>query len=219
MKGASGPMAGHPAMVAADTIRSSKRTDMRTSGLKTDGGRQRGFTLVELMVTLALMAILVGIAVPSFSTMIANNRIATQTNELVGALNLARSEAVRRGQGVSIRSTAAGIEFATGWRIFNDPGLTGAAPATADVLRESTSLAGRTTLRRVTKTGTTSYADATSSLTDRMYVVFNSRGGNNAGASAYFRVCDARDTTIPGRILQVSTVGRISLDSSTATCP
>ena len=192
---------------------------MRTSGLKTDGGRQRGFTLVELMVTLALMAILVGIAVPSFSTMIANNRIATQTNELVGALNLARSEAVRRGQGVSIRSTAAGIEFATGWRIFNDPGLTGAAPATDDVLRESTSLAGRTTLRRVTKTGTTSYADATSSLTDRMYVVFNSRGGNNAGASAYFRVCDARDTTIPGRILQVSTVGRISLDSSTATCP
>ena len=192
---------------------------MRTSGLKTDGRQQRGFTLVELMVTLAVMAILVGLAVPSFSTVIANNRIATQTNEFVGALNLARSEAVRRGQGVSIRTTVAGIEFATGWQIFNDTALTGAAPATADVLRESAGLAGRTTLRRVTRTGATTYADATGALTDRMFVVFNSRGGNNAGASAFFRVCDSRDTTIPGRILQVSTVGRISLDSSTATCP
>jgi type IV fimbrial biogenesis protein FimT len=181
--------------------------------------RRGGFTLVELMVTLSVVSVLLALGIPAFSKLIANNRIATQTNEFVGALNLARSEAVRRSQGVSIRSKDGGIEFATGWVIFNDPNLTGNAPAAADVLRQSSGLPGKTTLKRVEVTvsgGVRTYANASSS---KVYVVFNSRGGNDAGASAYFRVCDSGDSTISGRILQVSTVGKISLDSSTAACP
>jgi type IV fimbrial biogenesis protein FimT len=184
---------------------------------KRRGARHSGFTLIELMVTVTVAAVLLAIAVPSFSRLIASNRLATQTNEFVGGLNLARTEAVRQGQGVSIRSDSAGIDFGTGWKVFKDPTSTGAAPAAADVIRHATTPAGRTTLRRVTLASGT-YTDATSSLTDRMYVAFNARGGNNAGGSAYFRVCDATNSALPGRVVQVTAVGRVTLASSNAAC-
>ena len=66
------------------------------------GSASRGFTLIELMITVAMLAVLLGIAAPSFARMLASNRMATQTNDFIAALNLARMEAVRRGQSVSI---------------------------------------------------------------------------------------------------------------------
>jgi type IV fimbrial biogenesis protein FimT len=201
------------------TITPQEGKAMRFLRFDTGVERQHGFTLIELMVTLTVAGILLSLGIPAFSKLIANNRIATQTNEFVGALNVTRSEAVRRSQGVSIRSKDGGIEFATGWTVFNDPNLTGNAPASSEVLRKSSGLAGKTTLRRVTRSGTSpsfTYADASSGTS---YLVFNSRGGNDAGASAFFRVCDSGDSTIKGRIVQVSAIGKVSLDSSTASCP
>lgn len=61
-----------------------------------------GFTLIELMVTVAVVAILLGLAVPNLGTAIQNNRATTQANALLAALNLARSEAVKRGTLVSV---------------------------------------------------------------------------------------------------------------------
>jgi type IV fimbrial biogenesis protein FimT len=194
----------------------------------------RGFTLIELMFTVALLAILTSLAAPSFARMMASNRMATQTNEFTAALNLARLEAVRRGQPVAIRGctvvcdgTDDSIQFERGWKVFTDNGDGAAAnPVTATdgtVIRESGgALGGNTRITRVTRGGTApnwTYADATSSLTDRMYVVFNSRGANTSTAAAFFRVCDANDTTVRGRIVQISTVGKISLDTNTLTCP
>lgn len=93
---------------------------------------QTGFTLVELMIVLALAAILLTVGVPSFSTMIQNNRIVTQTNGFVSSLHLARSEAVKRGMPVSICPTADptsatptcadSSNWATGWLVFTDAG-------------------------------------------------------------------------------------------------
>ncbi len=63
--------------------------------------KANGFTLIELMVTIAIAAILLGVGVPSFTNMIVGNRLATQTNELISGINLARSEAVKRNRTVN----------------------------------------------------------------------------------------------------------------------
>ena len=64
--------------------------------------RLLGFTLIELMVVLTLIAILATIGIPSFREMIKNNRVTGQNNELVALLNFAKSEAVRRSTNVDV---------------------------------------------------------------------------------------------------------------------
>ncbi|BES69981.1 hypothetical protein RE428_09990 [Marinobacter nanhaiticus D15-8W] len=61
----------------------------------------RGFTLVELMITFAVAAILVTVALPSFRDLMARNELVTVTNSWVGALNTARAEAVKLNQHVA----------------------------------------------------------------------------------------------------------------------
>lgn len=71
-------------------------------------GRSGGFTLVELMVTVAVFAIVAAIAAPAMQSMITASRLSAATGELVTALQLARSEAVRRNAPVTICSSADG---------------------------------------------------------------------------------------------------------------
>lgn len=68
---------------------------------------QKGFTLIELMVTLAVMAILLGIAAPSFSQMLRDNRAASELNVFVSMFNFARSEAASRGLRVRVQGPLA----------------------------------------------------------------------------------------------------------------
>jgi type IV fimbrial biogenesis protein FimT len=77
-----------------------------------------GFTLVELMTTVSIAAILLGVAIPNFTSIITNNRMTAHTNELVTALNLARSEAIKRGQQVVVRKS--GTNWEDGWQVFVD---------------------------------------------------------------------------------------------------
>lgn len=84
----------------------------------------RGFTLVELMVTIAVLAVLVAIAFPSFEATLRSNRVATSNNALLGALSMARSEAVRntRGGGVCASADGEGCNgtWSNGWIAFAD---------------------------------------------------------------------------------------------------
>ncbi|MFO7787300.1 MAG: GspH/FimT family protein [Halospina sp.] len=64
---------------------------------------QGGFTLVELMIVIALLAVIAAVAVPGFQTLVENNQVTSTTNRLVGALNFARSEALREGQQVTLQ--------------------------------------------------------------------------------------------------------------------
>lgn len=82
----------------------------------------RAFTLIELMVTLAVLAVVISLAAPSFSNMLQENRLSALTNDLQGALQLARSEAVKRRSNITIcRSNADqdkcenGTNWAGGW--------------------------------------------------------------------------------------------------------
>lgn len=86
----------------------------------------RGFTIIELMVTIAVLAIVVSIAAPSFSNILRENRTVAMTNELQGAIQLARSEAVKRRSNVVIcrRNTAGdacdnSADWAAGWLILS----------------------------------------------------------------------------------------------------
>jgi type IV fimbrial biogenesis protein FimT len=79
--------------------------------------RQRGFTLVELMIGLAIAAIVLSLGVPNFVDLIRNNRMTSQINELVAALNLARSEAIKRGQSINITSASGGSNWKSGWTV------------------------------------------------------------------------------------------------------
>ncbi|WP_161937723.1 GspH/FimT family pseudopilin [Aquitalea pelogenes] len=73
---------------------------------KTVASRQRqlGFTLVEMMVTVGVGAIMMAVAVPQLRTLVANNKITTEANRIVAGFNYARTEAVRRNQPVYICS-------------------------------------------------------------------------------------------------------------------
>lgn len=80
---------------------------------------EHGFTLVELLITLVVAAIVLGLAVPSFQITLENNRLVTQVNEVVASVNLARSEAIKRGNNVTL-TTAAG--FQNGWCVHDGTG-------------------------------------------------------------------------------------------------
>lgn len=80
--------------------------------------RQRGFTLLELMVTITILALVLSFGVPSFQQVMADSRRTSDVNELLLSLNLARSEALKRNQHVSICKSADGAacgDVATSW--------------------------------------------------------------------------------------------------------
>jgi len=79
--------------------------------------RLRGFTLIELMVTIVLMAILLALAVPSFDGVRLSNRLTSYANALVASSQLARSEAIKRNAPVTVCASANGTTCSTsgGW--------------------------------------------------------------------------------------------------------
>lgn len=78
--------------------------------------KEKGFTLIELMVTLTVTAIVLGIAIPSFNTQILNNRSIVLGEDFATALNFARSEAVKRGGRVSICASKDGATCEGEWK-------------------------------------------------------------------------------------------------------
>ena len=90
--------------------------------------RVAGFTVLELMIAVAVLGILLGIGVPSFQGMVRQNRLATQTNEFLAAAAMARSEAVKRGTTVTIcpadpanANSCSGTDaWGNGWIVFAD---------------------------------------------------------------------------------------------------
>lgn len=164
----------------------------RTSTVVPNSSREAGFTLIELMVTLAVAAIMMTMAVPSFTSMTKNNRLTTQTNQLVTALNLARSEAINRRATINVVATDAsssGNEWGKGWSVVIDGGAT---------LRIFQSLEGGSTL------------DSTNSVTTIQY-----QASGRANVTDTFTMCDDRSGET-GRQISILTTGRVT--TSPVTC-
>lgn len=114
--------------------------------MKNDGrpvGGSRGYTLIELMVVIVVLAILTGIALPNFRDFIRRNAVSSQVNALLADVQYARNEAVsRRVITVMCASTdgatcASGNRFDGGWIVYREtnPGATATLDASDEVLR------------------------------------------------------------------------------------
>ena len=94
--------------------------------------RVRGFTLFELIVTIVIVAVLAAIALPSFGPQLRGNRVTNESNDLLSAINMARTEAVSRAAPVSVCASTDGATCAgtatswgQGWIVFVDYGDAG----------------------------------------------------------------------------------------------
>lgn len=118
--------------------------------------RARGFTLGELLTTIAVIGISLSLAVPSYQNVVRNNRRATAVNQLVSTLRMARSEAVTRNSQVTICMSSDGETCGNdgwhkGWIVFPDADqdrqvdvgetVLGAGPVMRDVTVDSSEFA------------------------------------------------------------------------------
>jgi type IV fimbrial biogenesis protein FimT len=117
------------------------------------GNSQTGFTLIELIISLVVAAILFGIAAPNLANIIREHRLSGQVNGFVADLNFARSEAIQRNTAVTVCksgdpfadppvcTTTSTTPWTTGWVIFVDTGTNGQFDAATDtVLRRHQAL-------------------------------------------------------------------------------
>ena len=167
----------------------------RLSLLRSSGG----FTIVELGITLAVVAIIAVLAGSSFMTMLRRNRISTAAREFVAAANLARSEAIRRGGPVTLCRSADGLSHAPagnldqGWIVFADPDGDATVDAGDEILQVHRAIGGGTTM--------IGPADP--------FITYNSRGVPTTGA-ANITVTNTSDTSRAVGIA-LSTTGRFVL--------
>ncbi len=164
--------------------------------------RQDGFSLIELMVTVAVATIVVSAAVPSFRSVVMDNRLVTQANNFVASVNLARSAAVRFQRNASVCATAnydaavpscvASTDWSNGWIVWVDKNRNSATDAN-EILSVF---------------GPLSDASSFSSLGTAGFT-YNARGFSLAGGDDLV-MCDSR-TAETGRLIRVNAVGRTNI--------
>ncbi|MDO1474393.1 MULTISPECIES: GspH/FimT family pseudopilin [Comamonas] len=181
----------------------------------------RGFTAIELMVTVAILAVLAGLAAPSFNPIIERWRVRQVSEELQSTFYFARSEAIKRGGNVTIlRSddgggcTAVGTDtslWSCGWIVFADLDNDGEQDSGEDTLQ--TAPAPNKVNVQFTNT-----SDA--KLTDPIKVDRWGRfSSTNAAIDFAFRLTPKSGSAASASSICVSSSGRIKrLDSATGSC-
>ena len=167
----------------------------------------RGFTLIELMVSLSVIAILMVLAAPSWRDQTAQNRLVANTNKLVGALAFTRSEAVKQGLQTTLCSSddlsnaspsCTSSAWQDGWLIWTDLDDDGSLDSPGEIVRMSEATQGGIT---ITPSNT--------------LLAFNSTGFTTTPGT--FKLCDSRVGNT-GRQLRVLISGSTSLITNVA-CP
>ncbi len=171
--------------------------------LRTTSFVMLGFTMIELMIAIIILAIILALSVPSIRTISANNQIAVANNSIMTGFNLARSEAVSRGNTVSICPSQNGTacengQWNIGWIVFDNADGNGNMVET-EVIRASVQ---NSDIARSGLAGN---------------VVFNPDGTTTLGASTSITVCYF-DLTVSNRcrVISISQFGLISSAESTS---
>lgn len=167
-----------------------------------------GFTLIELIITLAVAAILLGLAAPSFTDIIKDSRLIAQTNEFTASLNLGRSEAIKRALPVTIcksnNQSSCGGNWQDGWLVFEDVDGEGDLDSGTDrIIRVHAALSNGNTL-------------VSSSITTSNRITYDA-SGFATGYNSTFTLCDDRGIS-SAKGLVISPSGRIRVaDASVLT--
>lgn len=154
--------------------------------------KSNGFTLIEMMIVIAIIALIAGYGVPQFNSMMQNGRLSTQVNELQGLMQLARSEAVTnrvvtRICGSTDKATCNTNNWEGGAILFRDRDNNGSASAT-ELVRVMPAVTNGNTIRGV--------AGAISFLAD-----------GTLASSAMLRICDTRGAD-SSRQVRINTAGQ-----------
>ncbi|MCL6416187.1 GspH/FimT family pseudopilin [Aestuariirhabdus sp. Z084] len=173
--------------------------------------QQRGFNLVEVMVTITVLAILVTLAAPSYTTFIADQQIKATSKEIVRNIQYARSEAVSRNAVITMGRTpgSANKAWEGGWQIYVD-----ATPTGNSAFAAATDTMLRTVVRQAE--GVTLSADNNANN----WVSFRRDGRllETAGINnVVFAVCDGRGTD-SGRAITINSIGRAQITDNPASC-
>ncbi|HEX4243827.1 MAG TPA: GspH/FimT family pseudopilin [Steroidobacteraceae bacterium] len=182
--------------------------------------RTAGFTLFELLMVMVVVAIMMGIGIPSFKYVSSSNRIAAELNLLVGDLQYARSEAIKEGNFVTVcassdQQTCSGSDtWETGWIVFAD--------GNANKTFES---ANDTLLRKRPAFSANNSTDTLASTSSTMTaIMFNREGYASTGANAvaYMQLHSTPTNNSWTRCLQVTPVGGLAMmtygQGSTPSC-
>jgi len=150
---------------------------------------QTGLTLVELLITMLIAAVIGSMAIPSFNNLVKENRVTTQTNEFVGSLVLARMEAIKRKVNIDVVADN-GNNWDQGWHIMVNNGET---------LQVFSKFKGGTTL---------------TSAAGRNVFQFDPNGRVNHADS--LTLCTPQ-SQIKGRSISISNTGRVSTQTVSCT--
>jgi len=164
-----------------------------------------GFTLVELLITMAVFGILAAIAFPQMAGFSDNNRLVNQVNNLSSNLQYARSEAIKRVRNVTIETLDGTNKWQSGWQVYIDIDNDG----TADT---------NELLRVVATLGTTTTFLASGAIPNRVVFTPNGRSNVTVNAGETFVLCQTNRTGNYGKSLRLFPIGRVDVTTQ-ITCP